>query len=1148
MRALIDSGATGCFLSSEAADRLKLKRITKKTPHNVRMADGHIVESAQLVREDFELGTLRDEETFHILPLEGFDMVLGQTWLKRLNPRIDWVSGVLKLKRQGRYHVICPAAADEKTQLLSRSLATLLISSLQLRKEMKRGGQAYQVFVKGDENPAGEEGDLPQGDAAVDETPFQRLLSRLLEEFVDVVPTDPGFQPPFPPERSVDHTVEILPGSAPPNKAVYRMSPAELEELKKQLTDLLGRGLIRPSSSPYGSPIIFVKKKDGGFRLCVDYRALNDITVKNKYPLPRVDDLLDKLHGAKVFSKIDLASGYHQVRLAEADIHKSAFRTRYGHYEYTVLPFGMCNAPATFMRLMHDVFMPYLDEFVIIYLDDICIYSKSEEEHEEHLRKVLELLRKHQLYAKPSKCAFGVQEIEFLGHIVSDKGISMDPAKVRVVVEWPDLTNAKEVLQFKGLVGFYKRFIKNFSEKAAPLSALTGDVPFVWGAAEKESFAALKEAITTAPVLAAPDFTKPFTVTTDASKVALGAVLTQGTKSEHRVVAFESRKLKPTETRYENHDRELLAIIHALVKWRHYLHGSRFTIETDNWAAKFIQTKPHLNHLQAKWMEILQEFDCDIVHREGRTNVVADALSRRPDYVLSVSAMSAIQVESELLKRVEEAAKADPQYEKLRREVEKGKQPAFTIEKGLLYKGDRLYVPESDDRGKLMMEAHDAPMSGHLGRDKTYNRLCRSFYWPRMHKTVEDYCRTCDVCQAVKPSHLGKLGLQYPNEVPERPFEMISMDFVTQLPKTKRGSTAIYGITDCMSGRVCLIATENEVTAEKVADLTWEFWVRNFGLPEKIISDRDTKFTSVFWKRLHELCRTTLNMSSANHPETDGRSERTNQTLEDIIRGYVSPFHDDWDEHLLTAEIAINDSPNQSTGMTPYFLSMGLHPRTPLSLILPSNTATNKRAERADEFIDRRQKDFNHAKESIKRAQERQARYANRGRLDVEFKPGDLVLLAKSHVRLPEAQNAGRKLQPRYHGPYKIKEVISRLAYRLDLPKSFKIHDVIHISHLKPYHDGSKLFPFRPSYDPPPPPEVIEEEEYFKISGFDNHRLFHRKPQFLVRYEGYGDKDRLWQSASHLWNDMRPEDYQALCKDYVNRTKARVDKRWLNPK
>ena len=1155
MKALIDSGATGCFLSTEMADKMRLRRVKKVTPHKVQMADGHVIESAQLLRQGFEMGTLQDDETFHLLNLKGFDMVLGRSWLYRVNPHIDWQTGVLQLSMRGRKHVICPVHADKET---SRLASTLFITSLQLKKELKAGGKAYQILLKSDETPESCDKKIDQSEEKVNESnqkaeperekgPLQQKLESLLKGFEDVVPKDPDFKPPYPPERSVDHTVEILPGAAPPNKAVYRMSPAELEELKKQLADLLERGLIRPSSSPYGSPIIFVKKKDGGFRLCVDYRALNNITVKNKYPLPRVDDLLDKLHGAKVFSKIDLASGYHQVRLAEADVHKSAFRTRYGHYEYTVLPFGMCNAPATFMRLMHDIFMPYLDEFVIIYLDDLCIYSKSEEEHVEHVRKVLELLRKHQLYAKTSKCAFGVPEIEFLGHIVSDKGIAMDPAKVKAIVEWPELTNAREVLQFKGLVGFYKRFIKDFSKLAAPLSALTGDVPFRWGAAEKEAFEALKRAITTAPILAAPDFSKPFTVTTDASKVAIGAVLSQGSKSEHRVIAFESRKLKPSESRYEVHDKELLAVFHALVKWKHYLHGSRFTIETDNWANKFIQTKPHLTQLQAKWMGTLQEFDCDIVHREGRTNVVADALSRRPDYMLS--AMSQLVVESDLLHEAKRAAETDPEYEKLRKAVEKGKRTDFRCEDGLLYKveGDRLYVPKCEVRDKLLMEAHDAPMSGHLGRDKTFDRLARAFYWPRMRPTVEDYCRTCDTCQAVKPSHLGKMGLQYPNAVPERPFATISMDFIIRLPETKRGHTAIYGITDCLSGRVCLIPTVNEVTAEQVAELTWQFWVRNFGLPERIISDRDTKFTSAFWKRLHEVCKTTLNMSTANHPQTDGRSERTNHTLEDIIRGYVSPYHDDWDEHLMTAEIAINDAPNVSTGQTPFYLSMGLHPRTPLSLIMPTNKKSNTKAESADEFVKRRQEEFRHARDAMRRAQERQAKYANRGRLDVQFKVGDKVLLATSHLRLPEAQNASRKLQPRYHGPYVVKEVISPVAYRLSLPKSFKIHDVIHISHLKPHHDGSKQFPFRPAYKAPPPPEIIAEDEYFKISGFDKHRLRFHQPEFLVRFEGYGAKDRQWLSASHLRGDMRQQDYQAFCQAYMDRTRVKLDKRWLSP-
>jgi hypothetical protein len=1171
VQVLIDCGATGNFVSEKTASRLKLPLVKKTIQDMVAVASGQQFPSTHVCQQEIRLGSFKDRDAFHLLDLPDFDVILGRPWLARLNPKIDWRTGLMRIRSGRQECLLYPAHAKETAQLAAR----LLMSAHQVKKAVAAKQPVYLISLREvDPGPmphgqAGPQDQMPHGQArsedgaagpkeVADSGPaFQEQLRTLLEEYKDVVPTDEDFIPPYPPQRSLDHTIEILPGSSPPNKAVYRMSPAELEELRKQLRELINRGLIRHSTSPYGSPIIFVKKKDGTFRLCVDYRALNNITVKNRYPLPRIDDLLDKLHGATVFTKIDLASGYHQLRLAEADIPKSAFRTRYGHFEYTVLPFGMCNAPATFMRLMHDVLMPHLDDFVIVYLDDICVYSKSKEDHLVHLGKVLALLRQHQLYAKPSKCEFGVDHINFLGHIISGHGIATDPAKVKAVLDWPELTSAKEVLQFKGLVGFYKRFIKDFSKIAASLTALTGNVPFKWGEEERASFQALKKAITSAPVLAAPDFSKPFTVTCDASKYAVGGVLSQGEKGEPRVIAYESRKLTPAEVKYEVHDKELLAVIHALVKWRHYLHGSRFTIVTDNWATKYIQTKPHLNRLQAKWMEILQEFDCDIVHRPGSTNIVADALSRRPDF--SLTALSWVKVEDGLISQIKEATKADPEYMKMHAAVLVGQRSDFSIRDDLLYLGTRLYVPTCDVQNRLLSEAHDAPLSGHLGRAKTHERLSRCFYWPGMYAMVHDYCRTCDKCQAVKPSHQKKLGLLQPHDVPSRPCQVVTMDLITQLPMTKKGHTAICGITCALTGRVSIFPTVDEVSAEQLAQLFMDRWFRYFGLPERIISDRDTKFTSHFWTALHKNLGTKLNISTANHPQTDGRSEKTNATLEDILRMYVSSLHDDWDDHLLMAEFTMNESVHASTGYSPFYLTTGQHPHTPLSLVIPP---TDTKPEPVRVFTQRMRDDIALAQAAMRAAQERQARYANRNRRDHLFQVGDKVWLSASHTPIAEAKQGKKKFYPRYHGPYEVLQVVSPVAYKLKLPSSFRIHPVVHISFLKPYLDGSKQFPERPEYQPPPPPEIISNEEYFQVECLVDHRLYGRGrsavAQFRVKWIGYADSENSWLSASQLRTDMTPESFDLLVRIYSEQVAATrgsvrgkhripMDARWLDP-
>ncbi|GJT65649.1 putative reverse transcriptase domain-containing protein [Tanacetum coccineum] len=345
-----------------------------------------------------------------------------------------------------------------------------------------------------------------------------------------------------------------------------------MKELSEQLKELSDKGFIRPSSSPWGAPVLFVKKKDGSFRMCIDYRELNKLTVKNRYPLPRIDDLFDQLQGSSVYSKIDLRSGYHQLRVREEDIPKTAFRTRYGHYEFQVMPFGLTNAPAVFMDLMNRVCKPYLDKFVIVFIDDILIYSKNKQEHEEHLKLILELLKKEELYAKFSKCEFWIPKVQFLGHVIDSEGIHVDPAKIESIKDWASPKSPTEIRQFLGLAGYYRRFIEGFLKIAKPMTKLTQKkVKFVWGDKQEAAFQLLKQKLCSAPILALPEGSEDFIAYCDASKKGLGAVLMQ----REKVIAYASRQLKIHEKNYTTHDLELGAVVFALKIWRHYLSHPR---------------------------------------------------------------------------------------------------------------------------------------------------------------------------------------------------------------------------------------------------------------------------------------------------------------------------------------------------------------------------------------------------------------------------------------------------------------------------------------------------------------------------------------------------------------------------------------------
>ncbi|XP_020961304.1 uncharacterized protein LOC110263825 [Arachis ipaensis] len=414
----------------------------------------------------------------------------------------------------------------------------------------------------------------------------------LVRDFPEVFPED---IPEFPPQREIEFTIKLVPGAGPVSIAPNRMAPIEL-------------------------------KKDRGMRLCMDYRQLNKVTVKNKYPLPRIDDLMDQLQGAGVFSKIDLRSGYHQIRVKEDDILQTAFRTRYGHYEFAVMSFGLMNAPAIFMDYMNRVFCPFLDKFMVVFIDDILVYSKTVKEHEEHLRIVLQILKERKLYAKLSKCEFWKEEVKFLGHVVSKGGIAVDPSKVEAVMEWERSTTVTKVRNFLGLAGYYRRFIEGFSRIALPMTKLTRkEVPFVWTSECEESFQTLKQRLTSAPVLILPEPHEAFEVYCDASLKGLGCVLMQ----HQNVVAYASRHLRPHEVNYPTHDLKLAAILFALKIWRHHLYGLKFNIFSDHKSLKYIFDQKELNMRQRRWMELLKDYDFELSYHPGKANVVADALSRK---------------------------------------------------------------------------------------------------------------------------------------------------------------------------------------------------------------------------------------------------------------------------------------------------------------------------------------------------------------------------------------------------------------------------------------------------------------------------------------------------------------------------------------
>ncbi|XP_044510183.1 uncharacterized protein LOC123228802 [Mangifera indica] len=812
VRAMLDTGATNNFLAQRVVGKLGVTM--EKCSSRIKAVNSASQPILGTAASRVKMGAWEGECTFMAVPLDDFDLILGlDFFVKAKAVAMPHLNGVMIMDEQQACFVKADAnvRSAERVALQSAAQAcaglehVALQSAAQVCAGLKRGEElviAALVEIKEDHTM-----DVPD------------CIAEVLDRYADVMPA--ALPKTLPPKRRIDHKIELEPGARPPARAPYRMGPMELEELRKQLDELLDAGFIQPSKAPYGAPVLFQRKKDGTLRMCVDYRALNKVTIKNKYPIPNVADLFDRLARARYFTKLDLRSGYWQVRIAVGDEAKTTMVTRYGAYEFLVMPFGLTNAPATFCNLMNDVLYEWLDRFVVVYLDDIVIYSESLEDHVRHLDEVMARLRAHQLYVKKEKCEFCMQEIMFLGHKVSHGQIRMDERKVTAIVEWTAPTKVSELRSFLGLANYYRRFVRDYSKIVAPLTdLLKKDKPWGWTEECAQAFARVKQAVTTEPVLRLPDFTQPFEVHTDASDRALRGVLVQ----EKHPIAFESRKLKDAEQRYSAHEKEMTAVIHCLETWRHYLLGTKFTVVTDNVANTYFKTQKKLSAKQARWQEFLAEYDFEWVHRAGSENRVADALSRKEVHAY-VAALT--EVQSDFLGKLRVQAEEDAEYAHLREQVEQGVVRKYWLDRGLLYaKGGRLYVPKSGGlRQGLLKETHEPQWAGHPGVERMVALLKRHYCWPRLEEDVELYVRTCLVCQLDKTERQKQAGLLQPLPIPERPWESVSMDFVSGFPKVD-GKGSVLVVVNRFSKYAVFIAAPQTCQAQTAAEGLWKIYTK----------------------------------------------------------------------------------------------------------------------------------------------------------------------------------------------------------------------------------------------------------------------------------------------------------------------------------
>ena len=863
----------------------------------------------------------------------------------------------------------------------------------------------------------------------------------LLQEFDDVFPEQVPHG--LPPIRGIEHQIDFVPGASIPNRPAYRSNPDETKELQRQIEELMEKGHVRESMSPCAVPVILVPKKDGTWRMCVDCRAINNITVKYRHPIPRLDDMLDELHGSCVFSKIDLKSGYHQIRMKEGDEWKTAFKTKHGLYEWLVMPFGLTNAPSTFMRLMNHVLRAFIGKFVVVYFDDILIYSKNLHDHVLHLQTVLEVLRKQSLYANLSKCTFCTDKLVFLGFVVSATGIQVDEEKIKAIQEWPTPTSIGNVRSFHGLASFYRRFVQNFSTIAAPLTeVIKKNVSFKWGEAQEEAFQLLKYKLTHAPLLALPNFSNTFEIECDASGLGIGAVLMQ----DGRPLAYFSEKLSGAALNYPTYDKELYALVRALETWQHYLWPKEFVIRTDHESLKHLKSQHKLNKRHARWVEFIETFPYVIRYKQGKENVVADALSRR--YAL----ISTLDAKLLGFEHIKELYSADHDFGEIYALCEKTAEGKFYRHEDFLFREHRLCVPNCSVRDLLVRESHGGGLMGHFGVAKTLAMLQEHFFWPHMKRDVERICGRCVTCRQAK-SRVQPNGLYTPLPIPSSPWVDISMDFVLGLPRSKRGRDSIFVVVDRFSKMAHFIPCHKTDDASNVADLFFREIVRLHGMPRTIVSDRDAKFLSYFWKTLWGKLGTKLLFSTTCHPQTDGQTEVVNRTLSTLLRAIISKNIKTWEDCLPHVEFAYNRAMHSTTKFSPFEIVYGFNPLTPLDLSpLPVSEHLNLDGEKKAEFV---KKFHERARLNIERRTEQYLKQANKGRHKQVFEPGDWVWLHMRKERFPTQRRS--KLLPRGDGPFQVLERINDNAYKLDFPGEYNVSATFNVSDLSPFDTGDDL-------------------------------------------------------------------------------------------
>ena len=874
-------------------------------------------------------------------------------------------------------------------------------------------------------------------------------------------------------------------------KRPRRQARALQSFIQKEVKEMLDCDVIEPSTSPHNAPILLAKKKGEGFRFCLDFRELNTITTKDKFPLPRIDETIDYLYGSKFFSTLDLISGYWQIEIDEEDKAKTAFSTEDGHYQFKRMPFGLTNAPATFQRLMNEILKSVIRKFALVYLDDVIIYSKTIEEHIMHIEKVLELLRNAGLKIKLSKCTFLQTAVNYLGHIISETGIAPDPKKTKSIKDYPTPKNISQLKSFLGIVGYYRKFIQDFAKIAHALTMLTRkNTPWKWTQEEEDAFQLLKKCLITPPILRYPNFSREFLIHTDASGYGVGSVLSQmhneNGEEKEVVIAYASRHLNDVEKNWSTIEKEAYAMVHAVKQFYPYLYGRKFKVLSDHKPLKELMKMKNKSAKLERWALCLQDYDIDIDYRAGKVNQNADFLSRIPEEIPMltqaenspvINALTIINLaeeqkkdkyckrarktyENTLKRRVELLNEIEEEEVHLIRENAINNSPeenvqGYSSDRDNVYDDDekimelkngligtsagRILVPKSL-KEKILKRFHDSPYAGHLGVKKTAARIQRRFKWHKMGKDIKEYVSGCDICSKRKAVGTSKAPLN-PIPPPESVWQTMAMDIMGPLSESGKERNQYILVMGEYLTRYIITAPMPDQTAETVARTFVNNVILIHGVPEKVLTDQGTNFQSNIMNVLYKQYGITRLKTTAYRPQCDGMVERVNRTLADILASYVSKEPSKWSDFLPSANFAYNTAVHSSTGYSPFYLMYGREAMEPQDMIEPvrNRDMTDPNMIFSQMWYDA----IEITRERLEESKEKQKAYYDRNTKKVEFEMDEKVMLK-------EMANVPGKFNNRWDGPFVIKEKKGNVNYKI-LSEDGKKMMIVHSDRLKSF-------------------------------------------------------------------------------------------------